>query len=104
MKLSTNMRAQLFGDETDIEFSEKLLKLGEGRLRLDNNGDLQLTPISTIVNSVEELIVYVFPNVMHHYQNHDWICERAILAPKNVTVNNINDKLLKFNSGKFLHI
>ena len=45
------------------------------------------------------MIEHVFPNVMHHYENHAWICERAILAPKNVTVNNINDKLLDLIPG-----
>eukprot|EP00106_Octopus_bimaculoides_P007540 XP_014774982.1 PREDICTED: uncharacterized protein LOC106872484 [Octopus bimaculoides] len=35
-----------------------------------------------------------FPNSQKNYQNHNWLCERAILAPKNVAVKKINQQLM----------
>ena len=32
----------------------------------------------------------VFPNIQHHFKDHKWLCERAILAPKNNSVNAID--------------
>lgn len=37
-----------------------------------------------------KLIDRVFPNIVQNYKNHDWLRERAILAPKNANVNEIN--------------
>uniref|UniRef100_A0A0A1XAS3 ATP-dependent DNA helicase PIF1 n=1 Tax=Zeugodacus cucurbitae TaxID=28588 RepID=A0A0A1XAS3_ZEUCU len=54
-----------------------------GFITLSNN-------FSIIVSSKEELTDRVFPNIAQNYNNHDWLRERAILAPKNVNVNEIN--------------
>ncbi|CAF3716582.1 unnamed protein product [Rotaria socialis] len=43
-----------------------------------------------IVESVEELKSKVLPNIQTYYKDHKWLCERAVLAPKNVNVNAIN--------------
>uniref|UniRef100_UPI00358E5CE5 uncharacterized protein n=1 Tax=Myxine glutinosa TaxID=7769 RepID=UPI00358E5CE5 len=83
MTLSTNMRARLFGDQLSAQFAQNLLQLGEG----------------TVVISVNDFIGKVFPNLHHHYQNHKWLCERAILAPKNTTVNAVNEQLLQAIPG-----
>jgi ATP-dependent DNA helicase PIF1 len=32
----------------------------------------------------------MFPNIRNHFKDHKWLCERAILAPKNNSVNAIN--------------
>lgn len=37
----------------------------------------------------------VFPNIAQNYMNHDWLRERAILAPKNIDVNGINFNILR---------
>ena len=39
---------------------------------------------------MEELKTSVFPNIQHHFKDHKWLCERAILAPKNDSVRAIN--------------
>ena len=56
-------------------------------------------PISTVVMTADELISKMFPNLQHHYLTHKWPCEKAILAPKNVTVNSINWQLLQALPG-----
>lgn len=35
----------------------------------------------------------VFPNLPNNFKNHDWLCERALLAPKNDGVNKINNEI-----------
>jgi hypothetical protein len=32
----------------------------------------------------------VFPDMYHNYRRHEWLCERAILAPKNDCVHTLN--------------
>ena len=109
--LSTNMRAQLFGDASSSQFAKDLLTIGDGKVPLDQNGELPISRICTIVNSEIELMNRVYPNIPEHYQqpnqgqnlgnyqelNHyqKWLCDRAILAPKNDTVNSVNFELLK---------
>ncbi|XP_014784581.1 ATP-dependent DNA helicase PIF1-like, partial [Octopus bimaculoides] len=36
------------------------------------------------VHSVDDLKDKVFPNLTENYQNHNWLCDRATLAPKNL--------------------
>ena len=43
--------------------------------------------ICNIVDSTEELKIYVFPDIRRDYNNH--ICERAILAPRNNNTINL---------------
>ena len=100
LKLSTNMRAQLSDNRMAEEFAKNLLKLGDGEFELDNLNNIHLEPIAIRVNSIDELIRKVFPNILINYKYNDWICERAIMAPKNVTVNNINTKLLYLIPGE----
>ena len=66
--LSTNMRAQLFGDATSSQFAKDLLTLGDGKVPLDQNGELPISRICTIVNSEIELMRRVYPNIPEHYQ------------------------------------
>ncbi len=95
LRLSTNMRAQLQGDEDSADFSTKLLQLGDGNVTTGPDGTILMSPVSTLVSSTEELKAKVFPNIAHHYQEHKWLCERAILAPKNIAVNKINEQMLQ---------
>jgi ATP-dependent DNA helicase PIF1 len=42
----------------------------------------------------EDLAEWVFPNLEKHYLDAKWMCERAILTPKNNAVNDINDLMM----------
>ncbi|XP_049315847.1 uncharacterized protein LOC125779250 [Bactrocera dorsalis] len=89
--LTTNMRVRLQNDSSARKFSKQLLKIGDGKMASDQNGFITLpNNFSIIVSSKEELIDRVFPNIAQNHNNHDWLRERAILAPKNVNVNEIN--------------
>ncbi|GFQ78396.1 ATP-dependent DNA helicase, partial [Trichonephila clavata] len=52
---------------------------------LDPDGAVSLKNIGRIVNTEEELLRAVFPNLPDFFQDHVWLCQRAILAPQNQT-------------------
>ncbi|CAF1074146.1 unnamed protein product [Rotaria sordida] len=92
LKLSSNMRVHLQGDVSAGRFAEQLLAIGNGKIPADPvSGLINISDnFCNIVESVEELKNKVFPNIQTQYKDHKWLCERAILAPKNVNVNAIN--------------
>uniref|UniRef100_A0A0L8IDV1 ATP-dependent DNA helicase n=1 Tax=Octopus bimaculoides TaxID=37653 RepID=A0A0L8IDV1_OCTBM len=71
LSLNTNMRAQLHGDQMSKKFAQDILTIGD-----------------------DDLKYKVFPNFKENYLNHNWLCERAILAPKNLAVTKINQQLM----------
>ncbi|XP_075197596.1 ATP-dependent DNA helicase PIF6-like [Anomaloglossus baeobatrachus] len=52
-----------------------------------------------IVTTIEELKAKVFPNIQCNFRKSWWLCERAILAPKNDSVNKINIQILNLLPG-----
>ncbi|XP_050065100.1 uncharacterized protein LOC126554024 [Aphis gossypii] len=53
-----------------------------------------------LTRSKDELIQKVFPDVSQNYRNHDWLSERAILAAKNIDVNELNFKIQEQITGE----
>ena len=53
-----------------------------------------MSPYGTQGSNLNELIGKVFPNFETKYKDFKYLSERAILAPKNVAVDDINLKLL----------
>ena len=99
LSLSTNMRVHLHGDEAAAEFSAQLLQVGNGEIP-PSTQDLQIKlPFGNMVDTEEDLISNVFPDLDQHVQEKAWLCERAILAPKNEVVNQMNRKLLYVQPG-----
>ena len=92
MTLTTNMRVHLQGDLAAQKFSHQLLSLGEGNLPTDPETNLISFPsdFCQLMPSIQEVVDKVFPNILTNFQKQQWLCERAILAPKNECVNNIN--------------
>jgi len=94
------MRVQLHNDQSADRFSKQLLEIRNGKVRIDNTNGLISLPNNfyIILQSKEEFIERVFPNIVQNHKNHNWLSERVILAPKCVHVNAINyliqDKLL----------
>ena len=94
LSLSTNIRALLARNEEASIFSRNLLQIGEGRAQTDSTGRVAFHNVANVVATPEQLIECVFPNIAQCYTNSDWLCERAVLAPKNNEVAEINKKLL----------
>ena len=95
LKLTKNMRAHLYGDANADTFAKSLLRLGDGKVPTDKDGLIDMSPISTPVTNLNELKEKVFPNFEAHYKDRKWLNERAILAPKNATVNRVNDEMMQ---------
>jgi len=90
--LKTNMRVHLQGDVDAGQFAGQLLSLGDGKIVADPTSGLINIPnnFCNVVDSMEALKNNVFPDIQRCYKDHKWLCERAILAPKNDSVNVIN--------------
>ena len=64
-------------------------------IRYSISGRIQLpADFCNLVTSKNELIEKVFPNILKNYKNNKWLNERAILAPKNIDVHEINNIVL----------
>ena len=99
LRLTKNMRAEVWGDETAGEFANDLLQIGNGALARNQSTDLHSLPCGQIVENMDALIQNVFPDLDSNVSNHDWLFERAILAPKNAIVDDVNLLLLRKLSG-----
>lgn len=84
------MRAHLCG--IDTEFPRYLLRIGEGKIQ---NIDGYITidsRVGKVVHNVNSLISEVFPDIENILTKpYTWLCERAIVSPRNVTVDEINN-------------
>ena len=90
------MRATLQGDTSAGNFSKMLLQVGEGALPANSEGQVSIpTGCGNVIEKPQDLLQKVYPNLAQHFRDHDWLCERAILAPKNDTVDLINSKILQ---------
>ena len=98
--LKTNMRAEVYGDATSKKFAKDLLDLGDGNSPTDTDGLVDMHSLSTVVSNLDELIDHVFPNFKERHKSRKWLSNRAILAPKNTTVDKINSKLLAKMPGE----
>ncbi|RCN44385.1 hypothetical protein ANCCAN_09599 [Ancylostoma caninum] len=62
---------------------------------MDPDTDLISFPsdFCNLTESPEELIVKVFPDITNNFRNHQWLCDRSVLAPMNDGVNKINTEI-----------
>ncbi|QQP50759.1 ATP-dependent DNA helicase, partial [Caligus rogercresseyi] len=100
MQLTTNMRSRLLGATTADTFPSTLLQIGNGQLPQDQDGHISMAGIGNFVATPQQLCHTVYPNLNENHANHEWLCERAILAPTNETVGSINSNLLKQIPGE----
>jgi hypothetical protein len=62
------------------------LKIGNGTLENENGYISVNHTIGRVVNNVEELISTVYPDIFNlSNKSYQWLCERAIISPRNVT-------------------
>lgn len=102
MTLKTNMRVKLSNDPNAKHFQKNLLLLGNGLLTEDNEtGEISFpTNFCHMHSNLSNLINNVYPNIKKNYHREEWLSERAILAPRNEDVNNINLQIQTQIPGK----
>jgi ATP-dependent DNA helicase PIF1 len=100
--LKTNMRVHLQGDVAAGQFAQQLLSLGDGKIAADPTSGLITIPnnFCNRVDSIETLKTNVFPDIRRCFNDHKWLCEHAILAPKNDSANAINLQIQQQLPGK----
>ncbi|XP_073120390.1 uncharacterized protein [Henckelia pumila] len=97
--LHQNMRSA-----EDIEFSQLLLRIGDG-LQHSVNDDFIKLPDSMVIpwegeHSISQLIDFVFPDMVEHMNNANYMVSRAIITRKNVDVDKINELLISKFPGE----
>lgn len=88
------MTVQIIGDEEDCAFSKQLWKVGNGTLVGEQEYWVS-SPFGYMLPDLKELMIRVFPKLWNQFTNHNWMRTRTILAANNVTVDDLNVKLLK---------
>ncbi|KAL8602500.1 hypothetical protein ACOMHN_066784 [Nucella lapillus] len=93
LTLQTNMRVHLNGDEAAGVFAGQLLQIGNGTIPTNESDKIQL-PFGHVAKTEEEFIEKVFPNLLDHFKDRQWLSQHAILAPTNEAVTQVNRQLL----------
>ncbi|GBM15657.1 hypothetical protein AVEN_95277-1 [Araneus ventricosus] len=89
------MRVHLNGDPSSEQFADNLFQLGNGAITPDNqDGCIAIQSIGRIVKTQQELKEAVLTNVAQHFIEYSWLCQRAILVPRNEDVSVMNKQLL----------
>ncbi len=88
LHLSENVRLKALKDDprvepTALEYTDFLLRVGEGRQEQDEDSNIDLPNSITVVQSSVELIDSIFPNLFAKYSNTEWLTSRAIFATTN---------------------
>ncbi|XP_021997886.1 uncharacterized protein LOC110894937 [Helianthus annuus] len=87
------------------EFGKWLLEIGEGNVGDSNDGNSSIEiPDDLLITDendpIQGLIDFVYPSVLERFTDRDYFSERAILAPKNEVVHELNDRLLALFPGE----
>ncbi|XP_076957574.1 ATP-dependent DNA helicase PIF1-like [Bidens hawaiensis] len=97
------MRLTIGAQASDIEqtnqFAKWLLDIGEGNVGGSNDGEATIDiPHDLLINDsydpIQSLIDFVYPSILQNIKNIEFFRERAILAPTNEDVQDINDRLI----------
>ena len=108
-KLQTNMRLLqngMSGIETSSikDFSEWILKVGNGELG-EGDGDYNISIPSDLIiqpseNPMQDIIDNTYPGLENKYTDPSYLQDRAILAPTNEVVEELNDYIVSSLNGE----
>ncbi|XP_022014122.1 ATP-dependent DNA helicase PIF1-like [Helianthus annuus] len=109
LKLTENMRLRVGRQEADLkeikELGEWILKLGDGLLCEENDGEIDIEIpddllIQDQVNPISSLISFIYPDMNKFLWDLTYFQQRAILAPTNEVVDSINKELSESLPGE----
>nr|XP_023912224.1 uncharacterized protein LOC112023830 [Quercus suber] len=100
------LRNNMSGIETSSikDFSEWILKIGNGELA-EGDGDNNISIPSDLIiqpseNPMQDIIDNTYPGLETKYTNPSYLQERAILAPTNEVVEELNDYIVSSLNGE----
>ncbi|GBP86914.1 hypothetical protein EVAR_103730_1 [Eumeta japonica] len=94
------MQVQLHNDSQAGQYAAALLKIGEDCMPSDSNDMIILShDFCQIIDSTDHLKNSVYPDLSINIGNREWLCERAILAPTNEIVKQINEQIMSDVEG-----
>lgn len=100
ISLKKNMRVNLRGGVSAGQFSELLFKIGDGEYSVFESKIVILSDLSIVVNSLADLASKIYPDIENLMEKStEWLCERAILTPKNSMAAVINKILIDSFEG-----
>ncbi|KAG8372633.1 hypothetical protein BUALT_Bualt12G0086900 [Buddleja alternifolia] len=90
--------------QEEQELSQFLLRICDG-IQQSLNGDFIHLPQSMVIpwqdkHSIYQLIDSIFPNMNDHADDANYMVGRAIIMPRNIDVDNINQMLIVLFSGE----
>jgi len=103
LTLSTNMRLLHGSSDTDInkmkEFSEWILGISDGTVGDVDDNDIQIEiPEDLLIQSsgdhIASIVDSIYPSLLDNMYDTSFFQDRAILTPKNITVEEINEYVL----------
>ncbi len=98
-RLTGNMRIKALKEDLNAEtaateYPEYLLGVGEGRLKLDGDSNINLPPSINVFQSYSELIDAIFGDISAKYSDTEWLTSKAILATMNSRLKSLNDEII----------
>lgn len=108
LRLTVNIRVQqaaLTNTEQAIkqqEFADFLLSVGNGSQTTTPDLDLIELPLDMCcpTDNIDDLISIVYQDLHNNFADHNYMCARAILTPKNDSVDTINNKVIQLLPGE----
>ena len=95
--LTKNMRVAML-DRDAVEFATFLERVGSGKLQIhpnEGNFKVQLPEQYFLYkNSLGGLCDFVFENLQGNFMDSSWLATRAVKAPTNETVDEVNDYMM----------
>ena len=98
--LKKNMRVHLRNDVFPGHFSELVLKIGDEEYPESEGKVVIPASLGLVVKTLSDLTARIYPDIADiKLKSIDWLCDRAILTPKNDKAAAIKDILLKSFEG-----
>ena len=92
IRLTTNMTVA----EDEIDFSAYVFTIGDGKAQVypEIGKDMIQIPEQYLVDTIDKLIDKVFPDIEDGYPEKYWVARRAILTPRNESMDKINEIIM----------
>jgi hypothetical protein len=80
------------------DFAEWVLHIGDGKIAWDDGEELIHIPNDILLQGGDDpkktIINSTYPDLLHNYRERLFLQQRAILCPRNETIQEINDYIM----------